>query len=153
MKLEKYRYPKRHFKNVCYGVLNEFYAHCFPHIYTMGSVWASMCSSQTLGACVLFIWSVLSTKRELSTQTQLKSTSLTWQLQKTEFAPAIMLAITQLYSLCMFYFQNLNFNQAKLEGRRGLVLSIGSEQICWANDRESVHSGADGAASCTNNAA
>lgn len=37
---------------------------------------------------------------------------------KNSVAEAIMLAITQLYSLCMYYFQNLNFNQAK-QGRKG----------------------------------
>lgn len=41
---------------------------------------------------------------------------------KNSVARAIMLAITQLYSLCMYYFQDLNFNQAKQEGRgAGLV--------------------------------
>lgn len=43
-----------------------------------------------------------------------------------------MSAITQLYSLCVHYFQNVNFNQAKQEGRGGkrkggAVLLIGSE--------------------------
>lgn len=42
---------------------------------------------------------------------------------KNSVARAIMLVITQLYSLCMYYFQNLNFNQAKAgeKGRAGLV--------------------------------
>lgn len=35
---------------------------------------------------------------------------------KNSVATAIMLAITQLYSLCMYYFQELNFNQAEQEG-------------------------------------
>lgn len=42
-----------------------------------------------------------------------------------------MSAITQLYSLCVHYFQYVNFNQAKQEGREkkggGAVLLIGSE--------------------------
>lgn len=47
---------------------------------------------------------------------------------KNSVARAIMLAITQLYSLCMYYFQNLNFNQAKQGGEAGgLVLLIWSE--------------------------
>ena len=70
-------------------------------------------------------------KTQNSTQTQLKRTSLTWQLRKTVFALPIMSAITQLYSLCVHYFQNVNFNQAKQEGREekggGVVLLIGSK--------------------------
>lgn len=38
---------------------------------------------------------------------------------KNRVARAIMLAITQLYSLCMYNFQNLNFNQAR-EKRKGV---------------------------------
>lgn len=36
---------------------------------------------------------------------------------KNRVARAIMLAITQLYSLCMYNFQNLNFNQAREKGK------------------------------------
>lgn len=86
--------PKKIFlkKNMCSGILHEFHGRCFPHVYTLGSIWASVCSSQTLqgikppapmiygyhlsyiyglvveGACILFILSVRSNKRELSAQ-------------------------------------------------------------------------------------
>lgn len=36
---------------------------------------------------------------------------------KNRVARAIMLALTQLYSLCMYNFQNLNFNQARKKGK------------------------------------
>lgn len=71
--------------------------------------------------CMLFISLVPSTAQVTlnATQTQLKRTSLTWQWQKTEFTRAIMLAITQLYSLCAYHYQNLIFNQAERERRAG----------------------------------
>jgi len=49
-----------------------------------------------------------------STQTHFIDLTVT----KNSVAGAIMSAITQLYSLCM-YFQNVNFNQTQLEGKDG----------------------------------
>lgn len=82
--------------------------------------------------------------------TSLKFTSLTWQLQKT-VTQAITLAITQLCSLCMCYFQNLDFT--RIHGQERLVCVDGGQSKFAEQMSKAVHSGVDEPASFTNNAA